>query len=257
MGAESPRTALQELISGDNHIRKCVADLLHPVLSFEHSNSTSSTEWLEKAAADLGFRYICAGLFPERGDASLRDSVLVTNWPDEFLMVQENLDDFSRSIPVALMSSSTYPLIRRNKDLFDLSSLDATGMAEAEMATMLLSFHNAVGRRYFFMMSALASEFHTISISRFYLAAMEFVERRFFEAVNDNAEIIPLRKKRLSGRELECLRWAAEGKTTDVIATILGISGHTVNLYFQSAIDKLSAVNRTQAVAKAMRMGAI
>lgn len=61
----------------------------------------------------------------------------------------------------------------------------------------------------------------------------------------------------LSERERECLRWVAEGKTTEDIALILGVSGNTVNKYIVSSIQKLSAGNRTMAVAMAIRTGLI
>ena len=61
-------------------------------------------------------------------------------------------------------------------------------------------------------------------------------------------------KDRLSGREIECLRWAAAGKSSDEIAIILGISAYTVSSHFKSAAKKLGAVNRMQAIASAMRM---
>ena len=61
----------------------------------------------------------------------------------------------------------------------------------------------------------------------------------------------------LSERERECLFWVSEGKTTEEIALILGVSANTVNKYIVSSIQKLSAGNRTMAVAIAMRCGVI
>lgn len=61
----------------------------------------------------------------------------------------------------------------------------------------------------------------------------------------------------LSKKELECLRWAADGKTSSEIAIITGLSEHTVNHYLIFACNKLNAVNRAHAVAKAIRAGII
>lgn len=61
----------------------------------------------------------------------------------------------------------------------------------------------------------------------------------------------------LSERERECLLWVAEGKTTEEIALIIGVSGNTVNKYIVGCIQKLSADNRTMAVAVAIRNGVI
>jgi DNA-binding CsgD family transcriptional regulator len=59
----------------------------------------------------------------------------------------------------------------------------------------------------------------------------------------------------LSDRERECLAWVSEGKTTDEIALILGVSSNTVNSYVTHAIQKLSASNRAMAIATAIRSG--
>jgi DNA-binding CsgD family transcriptional regulator len=59
----------------------------------------------------------------------------------------------------------------------------------------------------------------------------------------------------LSDRERECLFWVSEGKTTDEVALILGVSANTVNSYVTNAVQKFSARNRTSAVAAAIRNG--
>ncbi|WP_420408381.1 LuxR C-terminal-related transcriptional regulator [Hoeflea sp.] len=61
----------------------------------------------------------------------------------------------------------------------------------------------------------------------------------------------------LTERERECLVWTSSGKTSVEIARILTLSEHTVNHYLNNAARKLNAVNRTQAVAFAIRQGFI
>jgi DNA-binding CsgD family transcriptional regulator len=61
----------------------------------------------------------------------------------------------------------------------------------------------------------------------------------------------------LTEREIDCLTWTAAGKTSAEISEILGLSEHTVNHYLNRATRKLDTVNRTQAVAKAIRTGII
>jgi len=65
------------------------------------------------------------------------------------------------------------------------------------------------------------------------------------------------KKPNVSKRELECLRLTADGLTSDDIATSLGLSVHTANQYLTNSTQKLNAVNRIHAVAKAMRSGLI
>jgi len=58
--------------------------------------------------------------------------------------------------------------------------------------------------------------------------------------------------KQLSKREIECLRWVANGKTDWEIGQILSISSATVTVHVKAATKKLKSVNRTQAVAVAL-----
>jgi len=57
----------------------------------------------------------------------------------------------------------------------------------------------------------------------------------------------------LTVREIECLSWIGEGKTSDEIALIIGISRNTVNNYITSIMNKTGAKTRSEAVAFAVR----
>lgn len=61
----------------------------------------------------------------------------------------------------------------------------------------------------------------------------------------------------ITTREIECLKWAADGKTEWEISAILGISEHTADKHLSNARRKLKAANRPQAVANAIRLGLI
>ncbi|MCE8008547.1 MAG: hypothetical protein HEP69_16325 [Aestuariivita sp.] len=57
----------------------------------------------------------------------------------------------------------------------------------------------------------------------------------------------------LSPRELECLKWTADGKTSIEIARILSMSAATVNYHLNKPVDKLAASNRHHAAIIAIR----
>jgi len=65
------------------------------------------------------------------------------------------------------------------------------------------------------------------------------------------------REIRLSAREREALQWASEGKADWEIGEIMNISEHGADKHLRSARSKLGAINRTQAVAEAIRRGLI
>ncbi len=59
----------------------------------------------------------------------------------------------------------------------------------------------------------------------------------------------------LSERELDVLRWTRDGKTSEVIAEILGLADVTVRYHLRKAQEKLGVAGKHQAVVKAMKLG--
>lgn len=64
----------------------------------------------------------------------------------------------------------------------------------------------------------------------------------------------PILPSDLSAREREVLKWTSEGKSSWEIGIILNISERTVKFHILNIKNKLNAVNRAHAVAKALRM---
>ena len=64
----------------------------------------------------------------------------------------------------------------------------------------------------------------------------------------------PVQEVKLSPRECECLKWAAQGKTFEDIGDILSISTNTTRMYLDTARHKLSCLNITHAVARAIKL---
>jgi len=78
-----------------------------------------------------------------------------------------------------------------------------------------------------------------------------------YQRIMVKPERIPAGGSLLSKREVECLRWAAIGKTDHEIAMIMSRSRATVRFHIQNAAVKLDAVNRSQTVFKAAQLGYI
>jgi LuxR family quorum-sensing system transcriptional regulator SolR len=55
----------------------------------------------------------------------------------------------------------------------------------------------------------------------------------------------------LTLREIEVLRWTADGKTSSEVGQIMNISERTVNFHVNNSIEKLGTTNKTAAVIKA------
>jgi DNA-binding CsgD family transcriptional regulator len=61
----------------------------------------------------------------------------------------------------------------------------------------------------------------------------------------------------LTARERECLRMAANGMTSGDIGGKLGIAERTVNFHMRNVLRKLDALNRPEAIAKALTRGVL
>jgi len=59
----------------------------------------------------------------------------------------------------------------------------------------------------------------------------------------------------LTSRQIEILRWTADGKTSDETAEILGLSKTTVNYHIRNIMIALRVNNKNSAVALASRLG--
>lgn len=78
----------------------------------------------------------------------------------------------------------------------------------------------------------------------------------FKNAFKDKVLLIDLRGPHLllTAREIETLKWCADGKTSDEIAIILGIKKRTINFHIANAIEKLNVTNKTAATVKALQL---
>jgi DNA-binding CsgD family transcriptional regulator len=74
---------------------------------------------------------------------------------------------------------------------------------------------------------------------------------------NRNPALAAVVANLLTKREIDCLYWAANGKTDGEIGEILNIARWTVVTYLQNAKNKLGCSNRTSTVATALALGVI
>lgn len=59
----------------------------------------------------------------------------------------------------------------------------------------------------------------------------------------------------LTAREIEILKWTADGKTSGEISDLLTVSHNTVNFHVKNAVAKLQTANKTAAVVRAAMLG--
>ncbi|MQW85315.1 LuxR family transcriptional regulator [Sinorhizobium saheli] len=213
---------------------------------------------LERVSDAYGFRGFMVLAVPDVGCHSLAAQVLLTSWPLEFLRRYDSAGLFDGSPVIQRLRRSTIPFTY-DAHLLARRRLDGKGDAAVgvfEQANMprgvYLPVHDAAGNR-----AAIAFGGDRPTVSDDELQALNLWAGLLYSRLSE------LRTQRrrgpasLSRREIECLRWAAAGKTTVEMARILALSEYTVNHYLNRATRKLDSVNRVQTVAKAMRAGLI
>lgn len=61
--------------------------------------------------------------------------------------------------------------------------------------------------------------------------------------------------KDLTTREVEVLKWTAEGNTAAEVGDILSLKSRTVNFHIRNAVRKMGVKNKMSAVVRAVRDG--
>lgn len=207
--------------------------------------------FLKRLTEARGLRSFMVTLLPNEFARELSAHTLITNWPADLL----NLYDQNLLLPAS-------PAFRRLRMSTRPFHFDAENPKQSPEGDALFGqygmrhgawfpVHNAAGERGAIAFSGDAAP-----------KPLDFVELSWLSAaIYDQLHTIsrktaPVRDL-LTEREAACLTWTSAGKTSAEIAEILGLSEHTVNHYLNRVTRKLDAVNRTQAVAKALRQNII
>ncbi len=213
---------------------------------------------MKSFAAELGYSFYLLANIPVDRHRAFEDITMLTNWPPGARASYSESETFCESEAVSHFRQSILPL-NGGSQMFghacDLVSRARAGRLLGNFgiqATFAFTLHTADGQQYMFAFSRRGPE-------------PEFIEHRdilsrsmkILDTLKDATKPMKQRSIQLSQRERECLEWCAEGKTAEETAIITKLSVHTVESYVRSAMRKLGAVNRMQAVAKAIRLNAI
>ncbi|WP_081157951.1 helix-turn-helix transcriptional regulator [Ensifer aridi] len=213
---------------------------------------------LDRVSEAYGFRGFMVLAVPDTGCHSLAAQALMTTWPSDFLRRYDSAGLIDGSPVIQRLRRSTIPF---TYDAYQLARRRLDGKGDAavcvfEYANMprgvYLPVHDAAGHR-----AAIAFGGDRSAVSSDELQALNLWAGLVYSRLSE----VRTRDRRgpgsLSRREIECLRWAAAGKTTVEMARIMALSEYTVNHYLNRATRKLDSVNRVQTVAKAIRAGLI
>lgn len=199
-------------------------------------------------------QYLLLDLPPEHATENTR--ILMSNWPHDTLEVigLETISRLADLAGVANLGASPSQFTRLDEAALRL-------MLDRRQTVLLAEFghHELVAARIHAGRSRGLAVFSASVLQAIDLELLPQVQLlccHVWSKLNGSMQR-GLAEDPLSDRERECLRWVSEGKTTDEVAVILDVSANTVNRYILHATQKLSAANRTMAIAVAIRSGII
>ena len=206
---------------------------------------------VRQACAQMGAgHYILLKPTASRGPKAVR--ILTSNWPYDWIedLGEDGMARILESGHAACAGAPPLRIVTTGSSILhpaERRALNANGHAELFCQRVTVRS----GQVYAIFSASSVGAIDTIALARSHMAITYALEQ-FFCATGDDCAEHPL-----SERERECLTWVSEGKTTDEVALILGVSSNTVNSYVSHATQKFGAANRAMAIATAIRSGII
>ncbi len=217
----------------------------------EHSSEQKLSGMLRR----FGLDFYLVSTFPGSLVPTFAAGVVISNWPAGLIEAYDLSGLYKESELVRRLGETVRPVSFAEWPFADrrpAGKAAAIDVSEGFERTLAFAIRNHDHQRLIFAFSGRRRPLDESEIATLYLSCLTLVDDGLGHLRRPSLPTEPL-----SGRELDCLRWAAEGKSSDEIAVILDISAHTVVSYLKNALRKLDAVNRMQAIARACRLGLI
>lgn len=215
--------------------------------------------YMRRKCEEYGLRYFIVFTLPGFEAEKLSAYSIVSNWPQEILAKYDALRMVRHSAGIRKLRLTTVPFsydmrewIGEASEKTDFSELLALLTSHGMLVGHFFPVHDALGNR-----GAVVWGGESAALSRDDRLMLQMISVHLFNRLAEIGSAWKSGQVVLTDREIQCLSWTAAGKTSLEIAEILGLSEHTVNHYLNQVTRKLEAVNRTQAVVKAIRRGLI
>ncbi|MBB3944937.1 DNA-binding CsgD family transcriptional regulator [Rhizobium skierniewicense] len=214
--------------------------------------------FLKRVTESFSMRAFMVVNLPTNTSLELSDYTIITNWPAELLHQYDHEGLLTRSNVLRNLKHSSVPFwvnkefVVRGHDEASIKSIIELFDRFEMINSIWCPVQDATGQRGAISFSGNRSAFSPTE-----MAEIAFISAHVFSRLAYVRSLDARIPDTLTDREIDCLNWTAAGKTSVEIAEILSLSEHTVNHYLNRATKKLNTVNRTQAVAKALRVGLI
>ena len=215
--------------------------------------------YMKKITQAFGFKTFLVCTVPSFDAEKLSSASILSNMPADLVNTYDSISLLKHSTGIRRLRETTTPF----QLTLDDWEKESGRLPQTNEYIAMLREHGILQANYFPVHDADGSRATVIWMGRradLPMSAMMELQMIAIHVYNRLTEIGSFWKGApvaLSEREIQCLNWTAAGKTSSEIAGILGLSEHTVNHYLNHVSKKLDAVNRTQAVVKAMKKGYI
>lgn len=207
------------------------------------------------AAAHIGFEFCTHGMRMPLPITQPR-SLMYSNYPAAWLARYHEQNYIACDPTVAHGMRSSAPVVWSDAFFAAVPQLWKEAQAHGVRHGWAQSRRDPEGT-YSLLVLARSADPVTESELKAKLPAMRWLLHASHEAMKatDAACALKQQVEELSDREIDVLRWTAEGKTSAEVAEILGISERTINFHISSVITKLGACNKTSAAVRAAMLG--
>ncbi len=214
--------------------------------------------FLKRLTGAWGFRAFMVLDLSVEAASELSQHTVITSWPAELLQRYDEEGMLQTSKVMAQLRKSTVPfsvsidfLTGRDEPVAKRTVIDLLERFEM-VNSVWFPVHDITTAR-----GAVSFSGNRTVLPATRLAELLYISCHVFARLSEIRRLDLRVPETLSEREIDCLNWTAAGKTSAEIADIMTLSEHTINHYLNRATKKLDTVNRTQAVAKALRVGLI
>ena len=209
----------------------------------------------DRICSVFGLPYFLIMRLPGENDQELAPLGLVSNWPAFLISEYDEHRLLENSPVIAHLRRSTEPKVWT----FEMMNAERADGKEDIAANMFKKYGMQTG--VYFSVHLANGQIGGVGFSgegpepdKTKLVELHYLSNLLFSKINELQDHTSVPNYGLKPREIDCLQWTSQGKTSDEISTILSLSQHTVNHYLTNAARKLDTTNRTHAVSKALRL---
>ncbi|GJD31084.1 HTH-type quorum sensing-dependent transcriptional regulator RpaR [Methylobacterium adhaesivum] len=236
-------------------VRQTAFDIIHRLRSAGTQRAVYAE--LRRTGTIFGYDAFLIGGLPHSPSENLSDCSLISGWPPGWTQRYEERNHLHRDPVIRYIRATTDPflwheaaahgdprgsVVMNEAREFGLKEGFCVPFHELDGSEAGVSFGGTEVR----LSEDARAGLHLVAI--YAMSRAKAIARRVQEG--DAAEGAAVG---LTGREIECLKWAAAGKTAWETSVILSISARTVEHYLACAARKLGATSRVQSVAEALR----